>query len=115
MQYNSKEIVKAFEILGDESNYPIAIHCSIGTDRTGMMAFVINGLLGASYEQLNYEYMFSNLGNIGRGRNTWDLFLYRNNINKCAGDTFAERTYNYLLKIGVKAEHIDTVIRMMTK
>ena len=110
LQYNSKEIVKAFEILGDESNYPIAIHCSIGTDRTGMMAFVINGLLGASYDQLNYEYMFSNLGNIGRGRNTWDLFLYRNNINK-----FAERTYNYLLKIGVKAEHIDTVIRMMTE
>lgn len=115
LQYNSKEIVQAFEILGDESNYPIAIHCSIGTDRTGMMAFVINSLLGASYEQLNYEYMFSNLGNIGRGRNTWDLFLYRNNINKCAGDTFAEKTYNYLLKIGVKAEHIDTVIRMMTK
>ncbi len=116
LQYNPKEIVKAFEILGDESNYPIAIHCSIGTDRTGMMAFVINGLLGASYEQLNYEYMFSNLGNIGRGRNTWDLFLYRaNHINKCAGDTFAEKTYNYLLKIGVKAEHIDTVIKMMTQ
>ncbi len=116
LQYNSKEIVQAFEILGDESNYPIAIHCSIGTDRTGMMAFVINGLLGASYEQLNYEYMFSNLGNIGRGRKTWDLFLYRtNHINRCAGDTFAERTYNYLLKIGVEAEHIDTVIRMMTE
>ena len=116
LQYNSEEIVKAFEILGDESNYPIAIHCSIGTDRTGMMAFVLNGLLGASDDQLNYDYLFSLLGDIGTSRNLWDLYLYRtNHINRCKGDTFAERTYNYLLKIGVKAEHIDTAIRMMTE
>ena len=116
LQYNSKEIVQAFEILGDESNYPIAIHCSIGTDRTGMMAFVLNGLLGASDDQLNYDYLFSLLGDIGTSRNLWDLYLYRtNHINRCKGDTFAERTYNYLLKIGVKAEHIDTAIRMLTE
>ena len=112
---NHESIVKFFEVLGDESNYPILYHCSIGTDRTGMMSFLLNGLLGATEEQLYRDYLFSNFGNIGSSRDNWAIGSYLGYVNKCEGNTLAERIYNYLLNIGVKAEHMDTYIRMMTE
>ena len=45
-------IKKIFEILADESNYPIYFHCNAGADRTGTLAYLIGGLLGVSYEDL---------------------------------------------------------------
>ena len=41
-----------FEQLSNESNYPIYAHCQGGADRTGTYAFLLNGLLGVSYEDL---------------------------------------------------------------
>ena len=41
-----------FEALADESNYPIYYHCNAGADRTGSLSYLINGLLGVSYEDL---------------------------------------------------------------
>jgi protein tyrosine/serine phosphatase len=51
-------------VLADESNYPIFFHCAIGTDRTGTLAYLINGLLGVPEEDLYYDYCFSNFGAI---------------------------------------------------
>ncbi len=45
-----------FEMLADEANYPICVHCNAGADRTGMIAFLINGLLGVSYEDLTRDF-----------------------------------------------------------
>ena len=39
-----------FSTLADESNYPVYFHCNAGADRTGTLAFLIEGLLGVSYE-----------------------------------------------------------------
>lgn len=45
-----------FETLSDETNYPIYYHCNAGADRTGTLAFLINGLLGVSYEDLTRDF-----------------------------------------------------------
>lgn len=45
-----------FELLSDESNYPFFTHCSGGADRTGTFAFITNGLLGVSYEDLTRDF-----------------------------------------------------------
>ena len=47
---------KIFDVLSDEANYPIYFHCNAGSDRTGTLAFIINGLLGVSHEDLTRDF-----------------------------------------------------------
>ena len=43
---------KVFRVFLDEKNYPIDFHCIAGADRTGSLAFILNGLLGVDEEEL---------------------------------------------------------------
>ena len=112
----NKDMIKdVFAVLGNESNYPIVIHCSIGTDRTGLICFLINALLGVSEEDLYRDYLFSNFGNIGGSRSYSIIDTYIMNISSAQGDSLAEKTYNYLVGIGVSKSDLDKVINIMTE
>lgn len=111
---NRDKLPGLFAILGNEENYPLLFHCSIGTDRTGMLAFLINGLLGVSEEDLYRDFLFSNFAEIGKMRAPSMVKTYIDTV-KGSGDTLAEQIYNYLLNNGVAEADIQTVIRMMTE
>ena len=115
LQLNRKVLAELFAILGDESNYPIVFHCSIGTDRTGVVAFLINALLGVSKEDLYRDYLFSNFGLIYGMRNPSTIDDYINKVTSDETKTLAENTRAYLIRQGVSEENIDNVIRIMTK
>jgi len=40
-------------------NGPYLIHCNAGTDRTGFFAAIIEGLMGATIEEILYDYLLS--------------------------------------------------------
>lgn len=103
-----------FAVFGDENNYPIVIHCSIGTDRTGVICFLINALLGVSEEDLYRDYLFSNFGYIEGSRAFSTIDKYVETINRNLGNTFKEKTYNYLVSLGVAKTDLDSVIRIMS-
>lgn len=68
---------RVFELLSDESNYPFYAHCNAGADRTGTYAFIVNGLLGVSYEDLTRDFeltSFSATGKRWRGKGTGGTF-----------------------------------------
>lgn len=110
----NKDIFKdVFAVFGNEENYPIVVHCSIGTDRTGLIAFFINALLGVSEEDLYRDYLFSNFGNIGRMRTVSDINDYLSEVKGANGNTLAEKTYNYLIGLGVNSSDLDTIIKVM--
>lgn len=50
-----------FEFLANEENYPVYFHCNYGADRTGTLAFLINGLLGVGYEDLVKDFELTSL------------------------------------------------------
>lgn len=68
---------RIFELLSDESNYPFYAHCNAGADRTGTYAFIVNGVLGVSYEDLTRDFeltSFSSSGKRWRGVGTGNTF-----------------------------------------
>ncbi|MBO7535938.1 MAG: tyrosine-protein phosphatase [Bacilli bacterium] len=113
LQLNREVLPALFEILANEDNYPILFHCSIGTDRTGVVAFLVNGLLGVSKEDLYRDYLFSNFGYIHGSRQPKTIKDY---IDKVTSDKNQSLSYNiktYLIAQGVKEEHINKVIGIM--
>ena len=52
-------LIRAIKVFADEKNYPVYFHCQIGRDRTGTLAFVLNGLLGVEFGDLATDYEIS--------------------------------------------------------
>ena len=65
---NAESVKNFFNLLGDSNNYPVYFHCRIGTDRTGLCAILLSGLLGVSLNEIYQDYLFSNFGKIGEKR-----------------------------------------------
>ncbi len=109
---NRAQIIYMFSLLANAENYPLVFHCNIGTDRTGMMAFLSNALLGVSEDDLLKDYMFSNLGKIGGTRHKTGVTdsPYYKAVAEANGSSLSEKTYNALVALGVRSEHIDFVI-----
>lgn len=111
---NDESLRKVFSILGNKDNYPTFFHCSIGTDRTGYVAWLINACLGVDEENLWRDYLFSNFGNIGSPRTMLHIKDgYVSAIKRCKGKTLKDKATNYLLDKGVKQEEIDVIKQMM--
>ena len=49
-----------FEILSDESNYPVVFHCSHGIHRTGTAAALVLTALGVPWKTAREDYLLSN-------------------------------------------------------
>jgi len=111
---NDASLRKVFSILGNKDNYPLFFHCSIGTDRTGYVAHLINAMLGVSEEHLWRDYLFSNFGNIGgkRSKNTI-IDSYPKLIKEQEGKTYQEKATKFLLDKGVKQSELDVIKEMM--
>lgn len=110
---NRELLPELFAILADESNYPLVFHCSIGTDRTGMVAFLIGALLGVSEEDLYRDYLFSNFSEIGGMRTPSAVKNYLSELQSCEGDTLSQKAYHYLIAQGVSAADLDAFIALM--
>ena len=65
---STESIQEIFAVLGREESYPLVFHCNAGADRTGTLAFLINGLLGVSLEDLTRDYELTSFGGHTRWR-----------------------------------------------
>ena len=112
---NTESVKNVFEILAKEECYPVYYHCRIGTDRTGLIAILLNGVLGVKLNDIYQDYLFSNFGKIGSKRKIGtneadDIANYISEIKRLPGDSFNEQCYNALLTIGVPKETISKIL-----
>ena len=80
-----------FALLADEKNYPVYIHCNAGADRTGTLAFLINGYLGVSYEDLTRDFELTSFSESGK---RWRGAGYGGTFS--SNDTKMEAPYEYV-------------------
>lgn len=104
-----------FEFLCDEANYPIYFHCWGGADRTGTAAFLVEALLGQTYEDLIDDYEITTLSVWGvRSRNSEHLCKpFLEEFNRMEGNTPAEKAEHHFLSCGVTKESIARFRRLM--
>ncbi len=114
-----KEVIKTiFATFANKDNYPIAIHCAVGRDRTGTAIALLNAMLGVDKQTVLNEYMLSVFGAVSSLAKGSDALI--NNINSLiayidtfAGETFAEKATNLLLDAGVTAEELQAIKDIM--
>ena len=56
----------AFKLYTVKDNYPILFHCTSGADRTGTFAFLLNGMLGVSVDDLYKDFELTCISMAGK-------------------------------------------------
>ena len=98
-----------------KKGYGTLFHCKAGTDRTGTLAFLIEGLLGVNEDELSKDYELSSFGSynvadkVSRALRTSENFKGMVNYikNNFAGDTLADKIEALLLSLTATQDAID--------
>ena len=99
-----------FELFAESENYPIYFHCVAGADRTGTVAFLLDGLLGMGDEEIILNY---NMTAIGDRRYWYDNAANMLDIlnERFPATTLAEQAVMVLRSFGVSDETMAQIKR----
>ncbi len=99
---------KVFRVFLDEKNYPVIFHCIAGQDRTGAVAFILNGLLGVAEEELYLDWEATGFWNKNPTLNhAARLDKLVAGFRKLPGKDLNEQIENYVLSCGFTREDIE--------
>ena len=117
-------LVTAIRTFADEDNYPIFMHCQIGRDRTGTLAFLINALLGVGENDLYLDYELSFMSQSGcndfvdgvtpstfLSNHFWSLYSYIDNY--VDEGTLSDKVEAFMLDIGMTEEELASIRTIM--
>ena len=90
-------VKKFYRLFANPKNYPMYFHCWGGADRTGTFAFILEALLGVSYEDLMLDYEFTSLAIWGiRTRNFAEFQRFLEMFMSLSGNTLSEKARTFL-------------------
>lgn len=98
---------------------PVVFHCSMGADRTGTLACVLEGLLGMSQSDIDKDYELTSFyyayrarsGNYQGGTTDWAHLISQ--ILALSGDTFRDKCVSFVVGLGFTAAEINAYRRAM--
>ena len=112
----NKEAWKAnLQYLFDAVKYdePLYFHCSIGCDRTGTFAAIVEAILGVSQSDIDKDYELSSFYTgtdtdaNARRRNESQWTGLIGEINNITGSTFRDKVINFVASLGISADDIN--------
>ena len=91
-------------------------HCAAGADRTGTLAYLLEGLLGVSASDLDKDYELTSFGYVGNGRmrSNTQYRLMKAYMESMPGDTLEEKFINWYLQVGFDVETLNSFRSVMT-
>lgn len=91
---------------------PVVFHCSMGADRTGTLACILEGLLGVSQSDIDKDYELTSFytlrarnGNYQGGTADWAHLIAQ--IEALSGSTFRDKCVNFVVGLGFTADDIN--------
>lgn len=108
-----KVMAENFREFCRSENYPIYFHCIGGADRTGSLAYVLNGILGVDRRELETDWestFYPNIPDSNPDPNYWCRESHFNDgFSKygAEGDCWRRRIELYLLDCGVTEDEIE--------
>lgn len=115
---NADLVKKTFEVFSNKENYPIYFHCSVGRDRTGTIAFVLETLLGADNDRTVQDYLLSQFSVTGAfDKHLYQFAGYRDMLNygldNLPGNNNRERLEYFIKECGVTDEELENFRSIM--
>lgn len=101
-----------FDILADETSYPLYFHCWGGADRTGTLALLFEALLGVAEEDLYLDFELTTLSDNPRTRHAEVMQDVMPAIRAYPGENLAQQAENYLLDCGITQKQIAQIKTM---
>lgn len=113
-----KRTIEIMKVFANEDNYPIVFHCIYGRDRTGTIAFLLNGMLGVSKKDLyrDYEMTFLSKHSGSHAKQKMKRFGKFYKMIRTYKDPdllLADNIKAYLMDNGMKDEEIREIERIM--
>lgn len=91
------------------SNRPVYFHCAIGRDRTGTLAFLLEGVLGMSKSDIYKDYELTNFSYFNTPCSKSQLDEMFTMIEALDGETLEQKFRTYLIKyLGISGSSIDS-------
>ena len=110
--FNSAYLSSLREIFADlakPENYPLSLHCTWGTDRTGTIIFLLQGILNMSQEDMEREYGLTGFVTPELKDHT-GLQSMIDGLEPYAGGTIQEKIVTYLTTVvGVTEAEIESI------
>lgn len=114
-----KSMAAAFRMFCDRANYPVYVHCIGGADRTGALAYVLNGVLGVSRQELETDWestFYPRIPDESRNANFWCRMSHLVNGFSKYGDVnmpWCDHIVLYLKDCGITDDEIATFRNIM--
>ena len=101
---------KIFEAIAVADQKPIALHCTHGADRTGIMSFFLMGLLGASKDDIGRDYVLTRFAGERAVLPDNEIKNWIDKTEALQGATFADKIYKHLKDdFGIGVDTLETI------
>ena len=109
----AKTYKKIFEAIAVADQKPIALHCTHGADRTGIVSWFLLGLLGVSKEDCARDYVMTRFAGeraVAPNGSSSEIAKWNSKTEALEGATWADKTYKHLNEdFGIEKETLDTI------